>query len=195
MSAHEHSVTRFIRDLEAGRNLSEAQAELFKRYFQRLDTLASRQLGKYDRVEDGEAIAVLTMQIFFDDAEQGKNPKFKNREHLAAHLNCIAKRKAINRVKHETAKKRPQFVDVSQDSEFDPLKIASDPGSELAEKLRVVVDAVESIKDERLRTVASLTLQGLTAREIANVLDLSKKTIERDVGKVKKLLEASVTQA
>ena len=57
------SVTRFVRNLAAGKDVTEAQAKLFERYFQQLDNVATYRLGRFRQIVDGEDIAVKTMHI------------------------------------------------------------------------------------------------------------------------------------
>lgn len=196
--AHEHSVTRFIRDLNAGRNVSVAQAEIFKRYFRQLDALATLRLGKYQRVVDGEDVAVRTMHILFEKAEQGDLREVDSRDHLLALLRRIAKFDALNQVASERTAKRgggavaTESAFGDRDSERDGIENAAvAPEDALESRLTEACEAIAKIDDERLRTVASLTLQGLAARDIADELGVSRRTVERLVRRTHELLADS----
>ena len=139
---------------------------------------------------DGEDIAIRTMQILFEMAEAGGLSEVANREHLLALLKRIAKFDAINAIERESAaKRRPQYGVVVTQSVLDdpdscsrginnvPDQRCSNDNLEL--QLKQAYEAVAKLDDEKLRTVASLRLQGLSAREIADQLDVSKRTAER----------------
>ena len=146
---------------------------------------------------DGEDIAVKTMQILFELAHGDRLDRIENRDHLWALLRSIAKNRAINEVDAQKAEKRGSGK-VQGGSAAELQNGAARPVAdfhrrfqpgELESMLKDAYEAVESLEDERQRTIASLTLQGLSAFEIGEALNVSKRLVERERNQIGTLLQ------
>lgn len=73
-----HSVTHWIEQLKAGEG-SDAQQQLWNRYFRRLVRLADKQLGDTPRrVADQEDVALNALSSFFEGVGEGAFPQLKD---------------------------------------------------------------------------------------------------------------------
>ncbi|MCA9240063.1 MAG: hypothetical protein KDA37_07685 [Planctomycetales bacterium] len=190
--AEDLSVTQWIADLKAGEP-SNAQRELWSRYFNRLQALARQQLGNSPRaVADEEDVAVSALGSFFMRAQNGQFPDLMDRNGLWPLLAKITSRKVINQQKRHRALKRGGdrvAVAISDptrstapvdlvDEQLTPETLA-----EISEECNRLMAALPA---SALRLIAERKLAGYTTEEIATELDLSPRTIERKTGLIRR---------
>ena len=192
------SVTQLLQQLRNG-EASVAQQALWERYFQRLAGLARKKLAAGTRrVVDEDDIALSTLDSFFQATEQGRYPDLRDRTELWPLLAQIAVCKALKQREHNLAAKRgggsvrgDSAVDGPSDSDgahpgFDQFFSADPtPGSvaELNELVRHLMSRLED--DVTLRAVAEFKLSGHTNREIAEKLEVSERTVERKLVRIR----------
>ena len=185
-----HSVTNWIQQLKAGEG-SDAQQQLWNRYFRRLVRLADKQLGDTPRrVADQEDVALNALSSFFEGVGEGAFPQLKDRTSLWPLLAKITVRKAINQREWILAQKRGGGK-VRGDSAFANPNLSSDqvgigqiPSDdptpefllELNEQCRHLLDV---LNDDTLRLVARRKLQKCTNSEIASELGIVQRNVER----------------
>ena len=100
------SVTRWIQQLDDG-PVSEAQQQLWARYFERLTTVARQHLTPATRrVVDEEDVALSVLDSFFAAAGHGRYPDVRDRTGLWPLLARMAVCKAFNRRRAEEALKQ-----------------------------------------------------------------------------------------
>ena len=191
------SVSQWISEL-AGSNDSKclAQQELWNRYFARLAGLArSRMPLDSRRAADEEDVALSALDSFFRRADGGEFPHLADRTGLWPLLARITVFKAIQRVEHERALKRGRARTI-RESELQTNTIAepptledivgTDPTPELAVQLEEQFHRLMGgIKEEPLRRIAQLKLEGYQNTEIAKELKVGLRTIERKLARIR----------
>jgi RNA polymerase sigma factor (sigma-70 family) len=185
------SVTCLLTQLR-GAHASDAEQELFYRYFGQLVHLARERLaGKLDAMVDEEDIALSALNSFIGRMQSGEFPELQDRTGLWRLLVTITARKAINAVKWERADKRnPAKLDHVANVE---LLIGSEPlpsaAAELADEMRRLFDL---LGDDTLRRIVGLTLEGYTNAEIAQLLDVAESTVYRKLDRIRSEWEKMV---
>jgi DNA-directed RNA polymerase specialized sigma24 family protein len=193
-------VTVWLRQLQAGEAL--AVQKLWECYFPRMVRQARRQLRHVPRrVADEEDVALEAFHSFCRAARAGRYPDLQDRDSLWRLLISLTINKSINLVIHAERDKR-SWRRTSLFSELEP----DDPRSgitALATLFRsrqpdpaftaLVVDRLQwlllQLKDEQLREIALLKLEGRTHPEIALQLGIALSTVERRVRLIRRRLE------
>ncbi|OYP28989.1 ECF-type sigma factor [Rhodopirellula sp. MGV] len=182
-----HSVTLMIERLKEGR--SDAAAELWERYFDRLVALARNRLGNAERrVEDEEDVATTVFFVLCDGAKNGRFEKLKNRHDLWLLLVAITSNKAVDQVRRQTSKKRglglvrgDSVLSANSGSPGEFTEIISDaPSPELLalmdEQFQSLLDL---LRDDLQRWIVKLRLAGHSNREISDKVNISLRSVER----------------
>jgi len=191
------SITAWIDQLCAG-NPAAAQP-LWEGYFKRLVGLARAKLRHRlpTAMAGPEDVAQSAFKSFCRGAEQGRFPQLTDRDDLWRLLFVITQRKASNLVKHELSQRqgggKVQSLDAlgGQDSTTDyaPANIHGrepDPG-DVAEVTENVRRLLALLRDDTLRTVAVSKMEGYTNEEIADQQHCAVPTIERKLGRIRKV--------
>jgi DNA-directed RNA polymerase specialized sigma24 family protein len=174
--------------------------KLWERYFHRLVALARRKLqGARRRVADEEDAALSAFASFCRGAERGMFPKLQDRNSLWPLLVLITTRKAADLVQHEKRQKRgggrvggeSAVVGLGGSSVavggFDQL-VGSDPTPASAAQLAEEYDLrLQSLGNDKLRSVALWNMEGYTNAEIAAKLKCKKVTVERKLQTIRGL--------
>lgn len=187
VSDDEASVTNWLKRLGTGDDA--ALGVLWERYFPRVVNLARTRLhARYRRVADEEDVALSVFQSLVDGVEAGRFPDLSSRENLWRILAVITSRKAVDRVNHEQRQKRGGgevrgdsiFVDDTAEAGGFGRFAGEDPtpdlALELAERADEMLDALET--DEH-RRIAELKLEGYDNDEIAELLEINLRTVQR----------------
>lgn len=185
---HENSVTLWIDGIKVGDG-SDIQ-KLWDRYFERLVRLAGARLPAHCRRSfDEEDVALSAFQSFCDRAGRGQFPQLHGRDDLWRLLATITVRKALDVMRHQTRQKRGGGhvlgesallggEDASGEGLTDVLSREPTP-----EEVALFADDyyrfLERLQDPTLRTVALRRLEGRSNQEIAQLLNVSTKTVER----------------
>ena len=190
------SITHWIRQLKTGES-TQAQEELWNRYFERLVAIARTRLrGSPNRTEDEEDAALSALDSFFLGVDHGRFPDLRDRSQLWPLLLTITATKVLNQVQRERTLKRGGGQLQSADDEEHLLAIEKIIGieptpemaAEAAEECQHLLDSLES---DSLRKVAQMKLEGYTNREIAASLDVVERTIERKLWQIRRRWSAS----
>jgi DNA-directed RNA polymerase specialized sigma24 family protein len=191
----EQSVTRWIESLKVGD--AEAAQKLWERYFQVLVRLARDRLrGAPRAVADEEDAALSAFDSFVLGAARGRYPRLDDRDDLWRLLVVITERKALDQIRHERQQKRGggKVIGMSgADAVADrPGHLAGVAGTmPTPEFAAMVVDECRSLlgrlRDDSLRTVARLRMEGYTTEEVADQLGCSLRTVARKI----KLIQAT----
>lgn len=200
MTGDEGSVTRWIGDLQEG-DLDEAARQLWGRYFERLARLAQGKLQASPRgVADEEDVALSAFNSFFEGATAGRFPQLGSRDDLWRLLVTITARKASNQRRNEHRLKRGMGRVVGEGNldQGNPdgagamaQMLGGEPTPEfaalVAEECRLRLD---SLRDEALREVALMRMEGYTNDEIAARLGTSLRSVERKLEVIRKRWQA-----
>ena len=181
------SVTRWLGDLKAGD--SDAAQKLWERYFGSLVRLAHTRLRSAPRgAEDEEDAALSAFDSFCTAATEGRFPRLGDRDDLWRILVTLTNRKALNQVERHRSQKRGggRVVDEAAlggaGSELGFLDglAGSEPSPEfavmVAEEFRLRLD---SLRDDSLRRIALMRMEGYTNEQIAEQLDCGLRSVSR----------------
>jgi RNA polymerase sigma factor (sigma-70 family) len=191
----EHSVTYWIEELKRGD--SHAAAELWRRYFVQLVSVARRKLGdRPGRVANEEDLAVDVFDSLCRGAAAGRFTELSGRDDLWRLLVGITTHKALEQRRFNARRKRGSglvrgdsiFVHEGEHvpAGFDQFAaIDPDPGFlvELREEHERLLAA---LRDDTLRRVALLRMEGYSNEEIAAKLGTTVRTIERKLSLIRK---------
>jgi DNA-directed RNA polymerase specialized sigma24 family protein len=178
-----------VGDLRAG-DLDDAARELWGRYFDRLARLARLKLRDAPRgPADEEDVALSAFESFCAGAAAGEFPQRGGRDDLWRLLVTITARKAANQRLHEQRQRRgggrvlrEAALDGADAEAGQALEqvLGAEPTPEfaalVAEECRVRLDG---LRDETLRQVALLRMEGYRNEEIAARLEISLRSVER----------------
>lgn len=197
-------VTVWIQELSAGND--EAAARLWGRYFERLVRLAQGRLGCVaPAVFDGEDVALSAFNSFFQRFSAGEFPDVTNRLHLWRLLATITARKASDYRKHHLAAKRGSGK-VRHASSLQPDNDGADNlleqllSTEKTPEMAAIMSETcgkllgELHEDQSLMSLALKKLEGYTNSEIAQEFDVSERTIERKLARIRSKWEAAAAE-
>jgi RNA polymerase sigma factor (sigma-70 family) len=183
------SVTEWIGRLKAGHE--DAIQKLWDRYSATLAELARKNLGDLPKtVTDEEDIAQSVFHSICRGAAAGRFADLNSRVELWWLLLAITRQKTVNHFRRETAKKRgigrveteSALVDRAEgDRPFsmDDL-ISSVPSPDFLLMLEEQYQSLlAGLRDDTLRKIAVLRVEGYTVAEIAARLEISVRAVER----------------
>jgi DNA-directed RNA polymerase specialized sigma24 family protein len=194
------SVTHWLRRLGDGD--AAAAQPLWDRYFDQLVQLAGHKLrGTPRRAADEEDVALSAFKSVCLGLVRGRFPQLADRDNLWKLLVLITARKAVNLAVHERRQKRgggwvvadatpPGGTDdFAADGPIDRV-IGREPTPEfaalMAEEYHRLLD---QLPDDEYRRIAVWKMEGYTNAEIAARIDRSEPTVERRLGRIRKLWE------
>ncbi|MAT71727.1 MAG: RNA polymerase subunit sigma-70 [Planctomycetaceae bacterium] len=191
------SVTQWLDGLKAGD--SEAIRSIVDRYLDRVARLVERRLpSNVRRVTDGEDVALSTLESVVRRAGEGQFGKLECRDDLWRLLVAVGLRKAARQCVRESAQKRGGgaicgeadaagkrggSLDYFASSQLTPDKLAEE--HECADRILEFLNGL----DPTLSHVAIAKCQGMSHERIADLLDVSTRTVER---KLRRLEEKAI---
>ena len=198
MPDDEGSVTRWLGGAKAG---DEAAArELWRRYFETLVRLARARLRASPRAaEDEEDVALSAFDSFLAGAARGRFPRLDDRDDLWRLLVTITTRKAADQVQRHRRRKRGGGR-VRGESALDGEGATLDdlPGAVPTPEFAAMVaeecrHRLDGLRDETLRRVALLKMEGYANEEVADRLGCGLRTVVRKLELIRKAWTAEVT--
>lgn len=172
------SVSRALDDLKAGENVDIAARKLWDHAFNKLIHMARNMLRNTPRgAADEEDIALSALKTLCDGVAHGQFPDLDSRDDLWRVLYTITLRKVLAQKAHEKAKRRDagRIVDADIEAIED-----HEPTPEFAAMLvDELIFRLNVLRDDSLRLVAKLILEGWSNHEIAERFDCHVRTIER----------------
>jgi DNA-directed RNA polymerase specialized sigma24 family protein len=192
------SITHWVEELKDGD--TAAAHRLWERYFNRLMQLARQKLRAArhaGRVEDEEDAALSAFDSLCRGAANGRFPRLNNRDDLWRLLVVITVRKAINQARrHERAKRGggklvgESALGMGGGNGLDHL-IGNEPTPALAAMVIEQYCRLRSaLRDDSLRQVLDLRLDGHSREEIAARLGCAEKTVTRKLNLIRETWEA-----
>lgn len=190
----ERSVSHWI---EGARGGDEAATQkLWERYYRKLVRLARKrlQLKNYRfRIAGEEDVALSAFKSFWKGLDRGRFPNLDDRDGLWRLLVVITARKASDYAVYENRQKRKVLGESSIPKGADG-GIAEIVGNEptpafalqVAEEYEKLVTA---LGDETLRKIAVWKLEGYTNDEIAQALDVARRTVARKLALIRTRLQ------
>jgi DNA-directed RNA polymerase specialized sigma24 family protein len=183
----EGSVTVWIESLKAGN--ADAAQKLWRRYFEALVRLARDRLrGAPKAVADEEDAALSAFDSFVRGAACNRYPRLDDRDDLWRLLIVITERKALDQAQRERRQKRGGGKNRETHERSDGNGAGPDVTGVAApeptpEFAALVADECRCLlgrlRDDSLRQVARLRMEGFTNAEIADRLGCSLRTVAR----------------
>lgn len=183
------SVTAWIAALKDGD--AEAVDRIWRRYFRALVDLAGARLRGGPRGHaDEEDAALSALDSFYRGAARGRFPKLDDRNDLWRLLVVITERKASDQAVRERRQKRggrrlvgTLAAQVADEHEGGPAHLADryptpQIAAQMVDECRRLLD---KLRDDSLRRVALLRMEGYANDEIARELRCSLRTVARKV--------------
>jgi RNA polymerase sigma factor (sigma-70 family) len=189
------SVSLWIARLKGGN--ADAAQRLWERYAMQLVELARRRLKDAPkRVADEEDVAQSVFHSLCRGAAAGRFENIKNRDDLWWLLLAITRQKVADHVRRETAQKRGAGrvqVESGVNSDSSDSKgfaldrlIGEEPTPEFVIMLEEQHERLLSmLRDDGLRQIAVLRIEGFTVPEIAEDLQVSTRSIERKLALIR----------
>jgi DNA-directed RNA polymerase specialized sigma24 family protein len=187
------SVTRW---LDAAKGGGETAArELWRRYFETLVRLARARLRASPRTaEDEEDVALSALDSFLDGAARGRFPRLDDRHDLWRILVTITTRKAVDQVQRHRRQKRGGgrvFGASPPDGMGMGAALGDIPGAEPTPEFAAMVAdecrcRLDGLRDETLRRIALLKMEGYTNEEVAGKLGCGLRTVVRKLELIRK---------
>jgi hypothetical protein len=165
-------------------------------FFPRLVRFARGQLEVMPReVRDSEGVALSAVHSCCRRMKAGRFQHVTNQHELWKLLVAITARKACANRRYEFAKKRDarrtkrENVLLGADGEGEPRRgldgLAVDRAADWAKDVAETCEHLLGCLDEKSRSVALLTLEGYSAKEIAKRLDCVDRTVERKLARIR----------
>jgi DNA-directed RNA polymerase specialized sigma24 family protein len=189
------SIRMWIESLKQGDK--SAADKLWSEYVQRLVDLAKLKLGSGPRrAADEEDVAVQAFMSFCQGIEEGRFAKLDDADDLWQVLLMLTERKAIDQRRHERAVKRGggtvrggSAVRQKPKSEHDSHEwdqfASLEPTPEFAAQAAEEFHGLLELLGDELRCVAIDKLQGFENEEIAAKYDISLRTVERRLSRIR----------
>lgn len=194
MSNDSGCVTGWIRGVADGDE--EAARRLWKHYYPTLVRLAKQMLGAAPRrASDEEDVAASVLECICTGAAQGRFDDIANRDELWWLLVTITRQESVNLVRRELRIKRGAgrvyaATDLGDHDSRRPFRIdqliEKQPTAEFVAMLEEQQQQLLKIlRDDTLRRVAVLRIEGYTHAEIAEKLGVSTRTVIRKLNLVR----------
>jgi DNA-directed RNA polymerase specialized sigma24 family protein len=197
----EDSVTGWLDKLRSGDEINLAAREIWRRYFRLVVQLARVRLRASPRgMADEEDVAVTVMDSFYRGVIAGRFPRLAGRDDVWRLLATITARKASNQRRRALpARGRPGLgPDLTSDAPGAPLGVSEtagldllighEPGPEsVAQQNDLHRRLLDALRDDSLRQVVLLKMEGYQNAQIAIRLGCGLRTVERKLDVIRKL--------
>lgn len=187
------SISACFDQLAAGDD--QAFRKLWERYFDGLLVVARKKLGNAPRRSfDEEDIALSVFECLRNGAADGRFAEMRDRTDLWKLLVTITQQKAIDRIRRETAQKRGGGMTRGESAWGDPADgraglqsfMQNEPTPDhLVACEEEKNELLSNLRDDSLRRVAVLRLNGHTNAEIAEMLGVTSRTVERKLSLIR----------
>jgi DNA-directed RNA polymerase specialized sigma24 family protein len=199
------SVSEWIAGLKAGE--VNAIQKLWDRYKDRLVELAHERLRRLPgRIADGDDLAQSVFLCFYRGATAGRLNDIRSRDELWWLLLAITRKKTVSLIRRETAKKRGSgrvrsetAMNLAMDGysrfvldELEADSLTPETATMMDEEAELLLNR---LRDDLLRRVAVLRVEGYTVTEIARHLSISERAVERKLNLIRKAWKTELFSA
>lgn len=177
----DEKITRF---LQGDESFADEVVEL---YFDRLVSLARSKLTSVPpQIADSEGAVVSALRSFFSGLHKNGFPKLNDQNELWRVLAIITVRKAVAQIRRHW-KKSGEGGKVDVDAELNDLIVNAPSPDNVVALLDECEQRVESLQDDALRQVAIRILAGYDTADIANELNVNRRTVQRKLALIQKI--------
>lgn len=182
-------ISQWLSELKRGEE--QSAGKLWEQYFARLVRMASRKLGGTSkRVADEEDVVVSAFDSLYRGAAAGRFSQVTDRDELWRLLVTITAQKSVDLIRKVNSKKRGGGTvrgdsvfrskgNQSGDMSFDRVA-GQDPSPQFIAMLNEQYDVLlSSLRDDTLRRIAILRMEGYANEEIAENVGISLRSVER----------------
>ncbi len=198
--ADSDSITDWVCQLRDGD--SAAIEKLWERYFGQMVTQARRKMEGANRVVvDEEDVALSAFKSFCVAAKEGRFPRLHDRNSLWPLLMSIVAHKSVDAIRHQNRQRRGGGMTGAEGKLVPSLNelVSSEPSPEtaamIADEVQAVLTRVAKIEDTDLQQIALMKLEGFGNDTIANQLGCARRTVERKVNLIRRLMLSKVDHA
>lgn len=188
MDAEHGSISEWFGQLKTGE--ASAAQRLWNRYYVELLRHAKQRIGMSPPgIGDEEDVVLSVFGSIWRGATEGRFENITNRDELWWLLLGITKRKAVDHIRRETAQKRrqtsqPDSQRIVPSSEIyvyslDDLVSASPTPDFLVSLQEQYARLLALLRDDQLREIVALRIEGRTVAEIAQHLSIGMRAVER----------------
>ena len=164
----------------------DAAKWLVDRYYVRLVNLAKRKLGAMPpQVADDEGAVISAFRSFFSGVRVGQFPKLDDRDDLWKVLATLTTRKAVAQIRHHW-RKRGEAGNGRNQAAVDEIASCQPTPDEAASFLEECQARIDALTDDRLREIVLLRLQGWDTDQIADKLQVHRRTVQRKLALVER---------
>jgi RNA polymerase sigma factor (sigma-70 family) len=183
------SISDWLDRLKAGE--IEAAQKLWDRYSQELLRVAKKRLGTSPRgMADEEDVALSVFGSIFRGMADGRFDSISNRDELWWLLLTITNRKVIDHIRRETAQKRLHRAGqpvrwhgacspASAQFSLNDLVCSNPTAGFLVELEEQYLRLLDVLRNDQLREIAVLRIEGYKVAEIAEKLAMGQRAVER----------------
>jgi DNA-directed RNA polymerase specialized sigma24 family protein len=183
------SVSQWIQGLKDGERDSAQQ--LWNRYFQKLISQVEKRTHQYNcpnGVIVAEDVAASVFESICKGAQAGRFQDVTNRDELWWLLLAITRRKLVDHIRRETAVRRfpgrspISLNDSGSSGEFYRELVSEEPTVEYVAIFKEQYDGLLSaLRDDKLRQIAVLKIEGYSNEEIQAAVGISSATMSRKI--------------
>ncbi len=163
--------------------------KLVARYFKKIANFANKRLRRGIHVlDDGEDIAISVLQSITSNSAKGRFPNLQDRDDLWLMMIMIAQHDVIDKQRPASRRERRSESMLTMTDLLETYNInldlflsQRDSHTKLMEIAECWEDLLKSLPDERCRDIAQLKLKGHSNLEIAGLLRLIPKTVDRKI--------------
>jgi len=163
--------------------------KLVARYFKKIANFANKRLRRGIRVlDDGEDIAISVLQSITSNSAKGRFPNLQDRDDLWLMMIMIAQHDVIDKQRAAVRRDRLSESTLTMTDLLETYNInldlflsQKDSHTKLMEIAECWEDLLKTLPDERCRDIAQLKIKGHSNLEIAGLLGLIPKTVDRKI--------------
>lgn len=175
------SVSEWLQQLKAGNE--SAADQLWTRYFEKLIAIAAKQSRRYGCPTgklDLEAVAASVFESIWRGANAGRFQHVADRNQLSWLLQALVCRKVVSHIRRELADKRGGRIrHVSLSDEIGEILVAEPSSASLSVFEDQYTYLLGLLRDETLRRIAVLKVQGASSDDIRREVGISSATLTR----------------
>jgi hypothetical protein len=179
---YDTDLTRRIGDLAQGDQ--DAAQWLVDRYYIQLVGLAKKKLSTMPpQVADDEGAVISAFRSFFSGVKVGQFPDLDCRDDLWKVLATLTARKAVAQIRHHW-RQRGEGGKVRAALDIEGLACYEPTSDEAVAFLDECQARIDALPDQRVREIVLLRLEGWETDEIANRLQVHRRTVQRKLALV-----------
>jgi DNA-directed RNA polymerase specialized sigma24 family protein len=172
-----HNIDSLVERLNVGEE--SAYNEIFNEYYASLVRLAQRKLSSMPpQVADDEGAVVSAFRSFFSGVDNGQFDQIIDRHELWKVLATITVRKSIAQLRRHF-KQSGEANQIDRTSALELLRNSEPTPASVVELVDQCEHLLSQLPDAILKQIAVLRLQGFDSREIADMVDLHQRSVQR----------------